>query len=327
LHPDEVIKAAQSFGTNSNVTTIKLSGLRLDDKFALAMAQSLQQNTAIVKLDLETNMFGTDGMIAIVSSLSANRTVAEVFLRHQTKSLASADEERIPNLIADNPVIVKLSLDVRSTISKHSIESKLRQNQEKQRARNRAASAAQTDGGGSRSKSAARNRIQKIFDSVGANDSSITEVQVVCDQVFLSLNPAEILKTAESFAGNTHVRTVKLSGLRLDDAWAVVMAKSLESNTTIEAIDLESNAIGSTGMLALVATLASSTSSVTEFLLRHQSKPMSSVDEEQIPGLIGSNEKIVKLSMDVRGHKAKCFIDQKIRKNQELRRKNRNNKK
>lgn len=115
-----------------------------------------------------------------------------------------------------------------------------------------------------------------------------------------------------------------MSGLRLDDCWAMALAQSLETNSTIEIIDLESNGKGSSGLLALISALSKPHFSVTEMLLRHQSKPMASTGEEKIPDLIANNDIIVKLSVDVRGTNAKCTIDQKIRRNQELRRKNRN---
>jgi hypothetical protein len=40
-----------------------MSGLHLDDAFALKIAKSMNTNTTIEKLDLETNMFGSDGMM------------------------------------------------------------------------------------------------------------------------------------------------------------------------------------------------------------------------------------------------------------------------
>jgi hypothetical protein len=102
-----------------------------------------------------------------------------------------------------------------------------------------------------------------------------------------------------------------MSGLRLDDDWVKSLAKSLERNTTIEAIDLES--------MSLVAAL-SGNATVAEVLLRHQSKPISSLDEERIPNLLADNDKVIKLSIDVRGNNARCWI---LLRNQELKRKNR----
>jgi hypothetical protein len=97
-----------------------------------------------------------------------------------------------------------------------------------------------------------------------------------------------------------------MSGLRLDDDWVKSLAKSLEANTTIEAIDLESNAIGSAGIMALVAAL-SGNATVAEVLLRHQSKPISYLDEERIPNLLADNDKVIKLSIDVRGNNGYFF--------------------
>lgn len=311
LRPDEVIKAAKSFATNKYVDTIKMSGLRLNDKFAVEMARSIESNTSIKKLDLENNMIGGNGVMAIISSLSKNCAITELLLCYQSSTISSTDEERLPEFIANNSVIAKLNVNIRSNMAKDKVDRKLRQNQELKRSQIP-----------KKPPSGIRNRVQQLFDSVAANDPTITEVKVVCDLVFLSMNPAEILKTAESFRENTRVKIVKMSGLRLDDKWTVALSKTLETNTTIEKIDLESNSIGSEGFLALITSL-SKNSTTTELMLRHQLKPMATSFEELIPGLIAHNDKILKLSMDIRSVNVRSNVDTTLRRNQELRRKNR----
>ena len=314
LHPDEVIKAARSFKANTHVKKIKMSGLRLDDKFATELAKAIKGTETIESIDLETNMIGSEGVMALIDCLSSSNAVTELQLRHQNKCVSSTDEEKIDDLLANNSVILKLGLDLRSTIARHTLDRKLRQNQELKR---KTVTPKKPTTGHS-----IRNRIQKLFLDIAANDPKITDVLVVCDQVFLSMNPVEILKTAESFATNRHVKTLKMSGLRLDDAWAAAFAESMSMNSSIEKIDLESNSIGSSGMIAIIASLAKN-STITDLLLRHQSKSMGSADEEKVPALIAENDKILKLSMDIRSVGAKSIIDKKLRQNQEWRRRNR----
>jgi len=312
LHPDEVLKAAKSFSNNTHVKKVKMSGLRLDSCFAIELAKSIAENSTMEQLDLETNMIDSEGVMALVSCLSTNRSITELQLRHQSKSVASSDEEKIAELLVDNTVIVKLGLDLRSTIARHSLDRKLRQNQEIRRQK-----------APKRAPSGTRNRVQQLFDSVAANsDPTITEISVIADPVFLSMNPIEILKTAQCFANNVHVKKIKMSGLRLDDHWAIAFAKSLETNKSTETINLESNSIGSQGMLAIVSSLTQN-NTITDLLLRHQTKQMVSSDEEKVPVLIAENAKIVKLSIDLRSVGAKSSVDKKLRQNLELRRKNR----
>lgn len=88
-------------------------------------------------------------------------------------------------------------------------------------------------------KKRARNKIEIMFDNVAANDASTVEVEHVTDQVFLTLNSDEVTKAAQSFATNTHVQSVKMSGLRQNDSFAVEMAKSLTSKTSVRRLNLE----------------------------------------------------------------------------------------
>lgn len=88
-------------------------------------------------------------------------------------------------------------------------------------------------------KKRARNKIEIMFDNVAANDASTVEVEHVTDQVFLTLNSDEVTKAAQSFATNTHVQSVKMSGLRQNDSVAVEMAKSLTSKTSVRRLNLE----------------------------------------------------------------------------------------
>jgi hypothetical protein len=57
--------------------------LRLDDAFASALARSLEANTTLEKLILESNSIGSEGILALVRCLGANKSIVEVQLRHQ----------------------------------------------------------------------------------------------------------------------------------------------------------------------------------------------------------------------------------------------------
>lgn len=317
LSPEEVLKAAESFANNQYVTKVKMSGLRLDDQFGIKLGNSLLTNRSIERLDIESNAIGSDGLLAIIKSLQTNSTLTELFVRHQSKPMASTDEEKIPAFIEDNETILKLSVDLRSIGSRDYVDKKCRMNQEKKRKLTPKKSAPNTPDSNTPTK---RNRIHQIFDKIAANDPSITTVEIVNDQVFLGLNDIELQKAASSFAKNTHVTKVKMSGLKLDDAFGITLGKSLQTNTTIKSLDLERNSIGTDGMTAILSTLCTN-HTITEVFVRHQSKPLSSPDEEKVPSYIVNNNSLIKLSIDIRSVGAKNSIDKKIRMNQELKRK------
>ena len=63
-----------------------------------------------------------------------------------------------------------------------------------------------------------RNTMEQFFDVIAANDPSVTEVNIVGDLKFLSLNAKEKIKVGAAFVINTHVTTVEIMNqLKLDD--------------------------------------------------------------------------------------------------------------
>jgi hypothetical protein len=166
-----------------------------------------------------------------------------------------------------------------------------------------------------------RNIMEQFFDKIATNDPSVTEVKIVGDLKFLSLNAEEKIKAGAAFASNTHVKTVQMNQLKLDDHFAKALGEAL-ATCQIEKLHLDSNAIAGDGMKALFEGLANN-SSIVEMQVRHQSKPTGSADEDVLPDLLEPNETITKLGIDLRGQLAKIKIDRKMMQNREVQRKKR----
>ena len=91
-------------------------------------------------------------------------------------------------------------------------------------------------------------------------------------------------------------------------------------NTSIEQLVLDSNAISGQGIKAIFAGLGKN-SSVKELQIRHQSRTMSSTDEEALPGLLSSNTSILKVGIDSRNKLVKMQLDRKTDANRDRQRK------
>ncbi len=96
-----------------------------------------------------------------------------------------------------------------------------------------------------------RNHVEQLFDKVAADDPTIDKVDMVGDQRFLSLTQEEKTKAAESFATNTHACVVNLNTCQSDDEFCKAFGASLETNKSIEKLNLESNNISGDGIKAL----------------------------------------------------------------------------
>jgi len=106
---------------------------------------------------------------------------------------------------------------------------------------------------------------------VASDDPELIDIEVVGNQLFLSLPRDEVLKAARSFATNTHVRNVRMTMLKLDDEFALLLGKSIANNSklAIEKLILDSNMIASEGITAIIRSL-SSNMSIVDLQLRHQ---------------------------------------------------------
>ncbi|GKY94920.1 hypothetical protein MPSEU_000456900 [Mayamaea pseudoterrestris] len=317
LPQEERLQAARSFANNTHVKTIRMCQLGLDDAFGVAMAKSIDANSCVEKINFESNKIASEGIPALVAALGRSKSIVEMQLRHQFKPMDSTAEDSLPALFNANVSCVKLGLDLRSLLAQSTIEKKLMANREIAR------KARLVDNAGKattppRLKTAGK--MQSWFQQIAANDSSITEVDLVGDKLFLAMRQNDRLDAAASFATNTHIKSVKMTMLELDDAFAVALATSLTKNKSIEKLILEQNDIRGDGIKAICKALASN-KTVVECQLRHQKKPMDTAAEETLAGLMGDNETVVKLGLVLRSSRATLEVESKLKKNRELQRK------
>lgn len=316
LHKRDFEKLAKGFAKNTKVTQLKINNVQLSDAFALGLAESLKVNTNIRVLSLEGNAISGDGITAIFAALKSNKTLQEIHLRHQTKVISSDQEESLAGFMEENKSVVRVGLDLRSLLARHHMDAVLRRNQDEQRKSKKPAN------GSSMPKK--KNDMELFFEKVAKNDSSINEINLVNDRAFLSLSKSSRLEAAASLTGNSSVTTLRMNRLELDDEFACALAKSLTSNKTLEVVNLDSNAMTGTGILAILASASTmKEGGLRELQMRHQSKAMASADEEKIMEQLEQNESLVKLGLDIRNPLVTSKVQQKLTRNNDLLRKKR----
>ncbi|GAX09759.1 tropomodulin [Fistulifera solaris] len=272
------------------------------------------------QLNFETNFLSNGGLLALADNIlnpDIWKYLQCVKLDNQKSPIKTAAEIALAKALWTNRSVIRFSLRIRNLRERQRIQQSIQRNidylrQARQLHRKQTGTLVQRK----------RNKMEQLFDKIAGNDACCTSVELVGDPLFLALHQREVVKSALAFATNTHVTKLKMSLLKLDDEWATHFAASLKQNETLEIVVLDSNAIGSAGITAIIEAL-SVNKSVTELQLRHQSKPVSSKDEETLPGLLGNNTHLVKLGMDFRSTQARNLMDNKIRSNQELKRKSR----
>merc|ERR1712127_1072589 len=158
--------------------------------------------------------------------------------------------------------------------------------------------------------------MELYFDGIAANESDIAEVELIGVQGFLALKHEERTKTGVAFSTNTSVKSVKMQLLQLDDSFAKAFGESISNNNTLKKVNIDSNVITGTGMKALFEGL-SRNSSIDEFQVRHQKKPMATLDEEVLPDLLASNTSVLTLGVDVRNQLVRMKLDKIINANRD----------
>lgn len=94
--------------------------------------------------------------------------------------------------------------------------------------------------------------IDEVLELVVGNEASLSEVNLNnADNI-----PIEALVClAEALSSNTHVRVFSLANTRADDRVASSVAHMLHRNSTVTAVNMDSNYISGGGILALMASL------------------------------------------------------------------------
>ena len=133
LDESERTKTGAAFATNKTVTKVTMTKLKLDDDFAEAFGKALAKNKTLETVVLDSNSFSAGGVKALLTGLGKNTSVTNFQIRHQSKTMASSDEETLPDLLADNTTLVTLGTDVRNPLVKSKLDRKTNDNREIQR--------------------------------------------------------------------------------------------------------------------------------------------------------------------------------------------------
>jgi hypothetical protein len=133
LNANERTKTGEAFATNTTVKTIKMVKLKLDDKWAEAFGKALACNSTLEKVCIDSNDISGAGIKSLLEGLGKNTSISDFQVRHQSKTLASADEQALPDLMKDNKSVVKLGVDARNQVVKMQLDKKCNENREYQR--------------------------------------------------------------------------------------------------------------------------------------------------------------------------------------------------
>ena len=310
LNQKEKIKAAKAFATNTHVTSVKMSLLRLDDEWGLELAKSLQENSTIETLNLENNMLSGESIKAIVATLAKNKTITELQLRHQGKNMDSASESQLAELMGDNETLLKFGVEIRHMLAKTDVERKIRQNQEKAR-KNRKKTPGRTRSTEDKIKKVTT---QSILEKAIANDPNVTDIVLNSDREFIKLEDFRKQEFFEGLRKNTHVKTLTLNDLQMDNSFADALVAILAVNSTLESVSLDRNYFTSLG----VYTIADAVAKKKNIRKLSIEKPRAKISSEEVERLLQTMEResyLHEMRIDFRDEEHTERLKQILKKN------------
>ena len=307
----------------NEIKVLDMCNCLLPDEFLMIMSEKLLASPRkglqrLQVLNLETNVIQGPGLESLSKAIEHSeclKYLQVILLENQKKVTTTDAESALANAVLTSQSIVVCGHRFRHGLERTNVNNQISANIDILRqARREHATKTGT------LKTRKRNDMEQYFDKIAANDSSITSVDLVGDTKFLGLKPAERTKTGDAFAMNTHVKVIKMVKLGLDDDFAKAFGSSLATNETLEKVVIDSNNISGVGIQALLQGLAENTNLI-ELQVRHQSKTMSSSEEDSLPDIIEPNKCITKLGIDARNQLVKMKLDRMTNANREHQRK------
>jgi len=296
------------------ITSINMANTGCGDDFLVDLSNRCLNDESLLPslliLNFETNFINLDGVSAlakVIGSPTSLKFLQVVRLENQKFLLKSKAEFALARAMRVNFSVVVMSLRIRNLMERQQISKYVLRNVElirQARQRHFKVTGQQRD----------RNEVEKFFDRVADNDSSIDEVDLVGNKRFLTLTTEEKIKAAKSFARNTNVKTLNLNSCGIDDEFAIVLASALKENKVISRVFLEGNAISGAGITALFEALAVN-SSIEEMKLHKQSKTMHTSEEHKLADILLPNTVLTKMGIDLRTTMAQVMLDKKLNLN------------
>ena len=322
LKKGEILNLGKGLAKNSHVKVLQLNNVDLDKDFAFALAASLGENACLETIDLENNNIASEGVQALCDALRFNKTLKVLMLRNQgSQSVSTEAEAVILDAMSSNVTLIKLGVSFRMKDIGDKIDKILSKNKDLVR-KSRATSAALAPARpstvtkrGTGVPSEVELRIQRVISGTEEKDEKNAVFELVDERFFISLKEELKLQFFEALGKDTILKTLKFVGLEITDTMAEVLARSLCTNSTLEELNLERNAMTSKGLEAIISSLATN-STLKKVLLDHQKGgTLASAAETKIPEILDSNLTIQKLGISIRTIAVRDKLDRILRRN------------
>uniref|UniRef100_A0A8B9E856 Tropomodulin 2 n=1 Tax=Anser cygnoides TaxID=8845 RepID=A0A8B9E856_ANSCY len=159
--------------------------------------------------------------------------------------------------------------------------------------------------------------VEASLQRIKANDPSLTEINL---NNIKNIPIPTLKEFAKALESNTHVKIFSLAATRSNDPVAIAFADMLKVNKTLKSLNVESNFITGTGILALIDALKEN-ESLTEIKIDNQRQQLGTAVEMEIAKMLEENSKILKFGYQFTKQGPRTRVAAAITKNNDLERK------
>ncbi|KFV64878.1 Tropomodulin-2, partial [Dryobates pubescens] len=156
--------------------------------------------------------------------------------------------------------------------------------------------------------------VEASLQRIKANDPSLVEINL---NNIKNIPIPTLKEFAKALESNTHVKTFSLAATRSNDPVAIAFADMLKVNKTLKSLNVESNFITGTGILALINALKEN-ESLTEIKIDNQRQQLGTAVEMEIAKMLEENSKILKFGYQFTKQGPRTRVAAAITKNNDL---------
>ncbi|KFW83667.1 Tropomodulin-2, partial [Manacus vitellinus] len=156
--------------------------------------------------------------------------------------------------------------------------------------------------------------VEASLQRIKANDPSLTEINL---NNIKNIPIPTLKEFAKALESNTHVKTFSLAATRSNDPVAIAFADMLKVNKTLKSLNVESNFITGTGILALIEALKKN-ESLTEIKIDNQRQQLGTAVEMEIAKMLEENSRILKFGYQFTKQGPRTRVAAAITKNNDL---------
>lgn len=132
--------------------------------------------------------------------------------------------------------------------------------------------------------------VEESLRRIKANDSRLVEVNL---NNIKNIPIPTLKEFAKALESNTHVKSFSLAATRSNDPIASAFADMLKVNRTLKSLNVESNFITGTGILALIKSLKDN-DTLTELRIDNQRQQLGTAVEVEIAKMLEKNTTVIK---------------------------------